>query len=441
MTEAAHAPLRRFFDPLALVLLCALIVFAVRVPARMLGGETCSDLTGTYGPTRVFLDGGNPFDRSACHDALAVAGAPRTPDGKSRFVGSLYPPSTFLLLSVVSWLPWAPAKWTCLFLNLLALVALAWTLSRIVRYEAGPARARWIPIVVLLAAPLHSGIRLGQMVPIVVALCALGLRALRPTRSHMSGLLFGVAAGLKPQLGLPFLAYLAVTGRWRGAVTGTSLFLILNALASLRLLAAGVLPTALAEHFIQNFAASGAGKVDGFTVANPWRGSLLNLHVLLNGFLTAPEVVSALVWMVMAVLGVAYLLLLRRRRPISPADELLYASVPAIASLLVVYHRAYDAALVLLPVAWALSAEGPAMRPAARWVIALATVFLVPGGALINVAQQSGKVPSWLMQHWAWQALVVPHASMALLGILCALLSALAARGADRTPPGGLCPT
>jgi hypothetical protein len=46
--------------------------------------------------------------------------------------------------------------------------------------------------------------------------------------------------------------------------------------------------------------------------------------------------------------------------------------------------------------------------------------FLIPGGTLLETMQAEGHIPSVLVSHWWWEAIVMPHEVWALflLGVL-----------------------
>ena len=109
--------------------------------------------------------------------------------------------------------------------------------------------------------------------------------------------------------------------------------------------------------------------------------------------------------------------------------ELLELSTIAVISLLPVYHRFYDATLLVLPLCWAfvwLRRE----RASAALSLGLMLPFLIPGGTLLETMQIAGRIPRALTNHWWWEAVVMPHQVWALLFLSIVLLREMGTDGA-----------
>jgi len=129
--------------------------------------------------------------------------------------------------------------------------------------------------------------------------------------------------------------------------------------------------------------------------------------------------------------------------------DLLALSALLTVSLLPVYHRFYDATLLIFPLAWAFtalnghsspsgssdgrSAEGHLdrgsldrrLRPIAISVIAvILIIFLFPGGTILQQLQQSGHFTAF-QSHWWWNSLILPHENWCILLLTLLLLLAL----------------
>ena len=110
----------------------------------------------------------------------------------------------------------------------------------------------------------------------------------------------------------------------------------------------------------------------------------------------------------------------RRQQPMS----LLELSTAVVISLLPIYHRVYDAALLVLPLAWALS-QTSAVTYRHRLVTLLCVApFFVPGSTLLELQVQAGRIPEAMTHAWWWRTLVLPHQVWALLVMSITLLTA-----------------
>jgi hypothetical protein len=83
-------------------------------------------------------------------------------------------------------------------------------------------------------------------------------------------------------------------------------------------------------------------------------------------------------------------------------------SAIAIASLLPVYHRFYDAALLVLPLCWVFVSFRKA-RMLGSLSLMLVLPFLIPGGTILDSMERSGRIPPTLAGRWWWEVIVVPH--------------------------------
>jgi len=113
---------------------------------------------------------------------------------------------------------------------------------------------------------------------------------------------------------------------------------------------------------------------------------------------------------------------LRTRVP----DDLLNLSILGTLSLLPVYHRFYDASLLVLPVAWALRAQATASSRLKKICWLLFAIFLIPGSSILERAVSGGHVGQNVLGSWWWGYLLLPHEAWALMLLATTLLAAMA---------------
>jgi hypothetical protein len=99
---------------------------------------------------------------------------------------------------------------------------------------------------------------------------------------------------------------------------------------------------------------------------------------------------------------------------------LLSLSTLAVISLLPVYHRSYDAALLVFPLGWALLQETH-LRTILHSTLALIALFLAPGGTLVAQFAERGHISAHITNSWYWRSFIAAHQVWALL-FLCTLL-------------------
>jgi hypothetical protein len=133
-----------------------------------------------------------------------------------------------------------------------------------------------------------------------------------------------------------------------------------------------------------------------FTERNPLRFGLVNLQVALYPLVHQRRATNLAVELACGSLCVLWLFLaikMKRR------DDLLCLSAITALTLLCVYHRFYDASLLIIPVCW-FFVRAKSSKAAQVGLIA-GIAFLVPGGTLLQEAYAQGHLPAILGQSGA----------------------------------------
>jgi len=272
----------------------------------------------------------------------------------------------------------------------------------------------------LALAPFHTGLATGTIVVVVIGLCAMALLAVERKYPLAAGILIAVAVGLKPQIGLPFLAYSILRRYWRVAASALLCLLGIASIALVRLAVAGV--PWVNSYAYDNKILLGYGSLGDFTEANPIRFGLINLQLLTYALSGNREIADLAALAIAAVLGLAWLFFSWRSN--DDGSDLLQVGTLAVLSLLPVYHRFYDAALLIFPLAWAWTALPGPLRAHARAAVALMLVFFVPGGSALEQFRHTYHIQS-LQQSWWWGTFIMPHEVWSLLLLASILLHAM----------------
>jgi hypothetical protein len=167
------------------------------------------------------------------------------------------------------------------------------------------------------------------------------------------------------------------------------------------------------------------GILSDFTERNPIRFSLINLQVHFYALLRHSALANTLAFAVSAILFGIWLVVMLRRGS-KNNDALLTLSTLAVLSLFPVYHRFYDAFLLIFPLCWSLREISGARNKFAWWAFLLMLPFLVPGGSALEQLQASGKIPRAIVDSWWWTAIVMPHQIWFLLFLSLLLLWCMA---------------
>jgi hypothetical protein len=426
------------------LLLLASAEFVWRGPVRFARAASFNDFISPYIQSGAWRKGMDPYSPANLVQ-LWPAGAERftflARDLASgtlvlkRGIPTAYPPTCLLLLTPVAALPWQVAHPLWLIVGLCAYGGTVFSLFSLMRLPWRDPRACIFLALALALAPFHTGLAAGSIVIVSVGAAALAMWAVDRERTVLAGVLLAIAAGLKPQIGLPFLFYCLLRRRWRVVGVAGTLFVAVASAAILRL-AASHTPW-IANYRSDNQVLFAAGSLGDFTEKDPLRFGMINLQVLLYAIRPDRAVANVMALAITAILGLLWLYLfwrLRDSRDKRLSDDLLPLSALLVLSLLPVYHRLYDASLLIVPLAWSLSALRSRFKVPARAALILMLVFLLPGATMLEQFQSAHRLAAW-QQSWWWTVVVMSHQVWALLLLSLVLLGAMR-MGAEGTQAG-----
>ena len=277
----------------------------------------------------------------------------------------------------------------------------------------------------------------------------------------VAGALLALAGAIKPQLaGVVALGFLAV-GRWRDLVWTLGIGLAFTAISVARLEQAA--PSWLNDLLLNLERFAGKDFADP-RPSNPVAYQMLQLDPLAWRLAQWGAWLRPATWGAFAISGVwgAWRIGKARCRRCGvderrePGDVTLWLSaVLAVLTLLVAYHRFYDAVLLVVPAVWAWrwwarwwvgrietarKKEGEQGESGcALWPVvvtaALIGVFMFPGAALLSQLVKGGTISQEIAALPGWHAVVMHHGTWALLGLWFTLLWA----GPVSKSPEGVC--
>jgi hypothetical protein len=399
------------------ILLVALAYFGARGIARALDGS--GDFAVGYSAGRALILGHNPYDAAILQrDLLAADGSASAAGGLDELL-DVYFPGTITMFAPLALVTWPAAKLLFLALNVVGLLFIGIGLGRLLGWRLTEPRALVLLAFVLALAPAHTTTSSGQTAILATAAIVGALLLERHGRRTASGALLGLATIVKIQVGLPFLAYLLWRRRWKAAVAGGLVFAASTLLAVLRMETTA--PAWLSSWFGNLGALSGPGGMNDPSVLNPDRFSLIDLQSLLFQFVPPSGAVTVIA---LALVGCAALAFVALARDIDH-DELLELSFVAVLTLLVTYHRYYDAVLLALPIAWAISRIGSTLTPYAAAVAILSADFLVPAQSALHDLEGRGVLPGWVVANPVWRFVLLVQHIWALVLLVIVLLLAI----------------
>ena len=415
---------------LAVLLIAAASEFILRGPVRFLAqAPDWNDFILLYIPARAWLQGANLYSPEVyTHIYTQMFAKPWSAAALRSHPA--YPLNTFVLISPLAPFPWPIAQKAELALVVVLIGAMIFAISRVANLEGKAACLFGASVLGL--APIHTGVATGNISITAAALACIAVWAVDAKKDVLAGVLLAIVISLKPQIGILFLAYYLVRRKWLTfslAVVGTGLIFLVGAV---RMYALGL---SWVTDFVHNAHVwVRSNPTDDFASAGPMRYTLIDLQVPFYDLLGSKTAAVVLALAAAVTLGLIWLILfLRARAP----DDLLNLSILATLSLLPVYHRFYDASLLVLPIAWTLRANAPAYSRLRKACWLLFSLFLIPGSSILERMVSDGHVALRVLSSWWWRHVLMPHEAWALLLIVIALLAAMSIRpgtAAERRP-------
>ncbi len=415
-----------------LLLVFAAAEFTVRGPVRALHTATqFNDFLSPYIQAKALLCGLDPYSPQVLlklwpPEALQYTYLPKeVANGTlvaNRGFPTAYPITAFVLIAPFSLLPWKLAYALWLAVNLILFCVMLCALVALSGLSYRDPRAILLIAATVALAPFHSGIVTANASLVAVEASVIAVWAARNRHEATTAVLLAVATGLKPQIGLCFLLYYLLRRRWQVCGIALGLLALATAIGLLRL-ELNHTPW-LSNYMIDNHTLLESGVLGNFSAINPTRFGLINLQVALYPLLGGTTLTNAAARLFGLALFATWLVLMARKQP---HHELLELSAIAVISLLPVYHRFYDATLLVLPLCWAIVSFRKS-RSFATLSLLLMLPFLIPGGTILETAVSSGRIPATLAYRWWSESFVMAHQVWLLLLLSALLLYEMAIR-------------
>lgn len=416
---------------LQFLILAAGIEFGVRGPLRAARLDGWNDFLSPYIQSKAWTQGRDPYSVN-----VFLSGWPATLD-RPGFVAhdaadgtliakhgvpSPYPLSSFVLLGPFSLLTWSTAHVAWIVINLLGFACSLAALVSLSGLTLKQPRAQLFLAIGLALTPFHTGIATGNPTVLVVGLCVGAVWAANRKWEKVAGILLAVAVCLKPQVGLCFVFYYLVRRRWSVAGMACGWSAVITVIAISRL--AGV--PWLSTYLQINKNVFGPGAINDFTTLNPVWYNMIDSQVLLWQ-LVRNAVLANLLALLLGILSVAIWSWLVTKR--QNTSELLEISCLIVLSLLPVYHRFYDAALLILPLAWSLMVVKGQPKRQTLLILSCILPFLIPGASILNQLAENRRISGAISSSWWWNAVVMSHEVWSLLVLGLLLLYTMALSG------------
>jgi len=409
----------------AVFLVASIGEFSVRGPIRLLrSGMGWNDFLSPYIQAKAWAHGQDPYStrslisfwpsgnrRPAWVDSDAASGELE----KKRGIPSPYPLPSLVILAPFTALSWLPALSLWIGISIAAVVLAGFALLSISDCRLADQRSQLFIGALLALAPLHTGIGTANPAILAGSLTVGTHWAARAGKEKTAGILLAVAVCLKPTVAGGLLLFYLIRCRWKVTVVTCAVAATVGILGVSRLTIAGVswLPTYV-ENTRKIFA---LGSVDDFSQSDQLRFNMINAQVLFAAFLKNASAANVIALLLGATLLGCWLWLCYRS---GRQCAVLEISAISMLSLLAVYHRFYDAVLLIWPLAWSLLLTNKRLR--AAMILVTIAPFLLPGPVLLSELSLAGRIPPSITNGWWWNRIVMPHEVWILIVLTTLLL-------------------
>ncbi len=343
-------------DGMYLLLLGSVVFLLLGTAAINVSPLSMLDFKGVYYGARCLIQHSDSYKES---EILRVyhadgGGFPSDPLISSAYhgaiTGSVYPPTTLLFLAPFALLAYGPAH-----LLWIGFTAGSLTLASLLILNLGGDCAPVLSgaLIGFLLANSAFLLMVGNAAGIAISLCLLGVWCFLRERFIPLGVLcLAVSLVIKPQdAGLVWLYFLLAAGVYRKRALQTLLVAVLLSLPAI-LWISQIAPNWMQEWQSNLAAISAPGAINDPALAA--RGLLaLNMNINLQSAICAfwgdPHIYNPVAYLLCAPLLFVWAFVTLRSRP-SPARTWLALAAIASLSMLPVYHRQYDAKLLLLTI-------------------------------------------------------------------------------------------
>ena len=416
---------RSFWRKIAIGAICFTMLADLTVRGLFLAFNPAkTDFTEIYTGAWLWRHGQNPYD-----SALATQAAARLV-GTNVTEAIVYPPSTFVVFSPFTYLPWGWANFCCLLLALAGIAAIITLLLRLGNFKTSEKSAFLLLTGTLAFDPIHQAFHVGNIALLVIPLCFFGIYLAENRYDMIAGALLCLAMLVKPQLGLwVMLFYLVQRRLW---------FLIGSAIPILGFAAVlwryPLSLHALISGYSQNYQYHfGVGSHLGFTEgAQPFHVNIV--QVVLYQLWPSVHGVTVLSFSIF-ICGLAiWAYSIWKRRFDVPAP--LYISSLIAMSFISLYHSVSDASVLVLVLCWALKKDSEQKREwgwSRRLACVIFLLLMLPGhSALMRMMPH---LPSTIVTALWWKLFIARYFVWVLMAMNVVLLWAVTTAPQSRATP------
>lgn len=405
-----------------IIIFLAALIFIVRGPFRAI--DNSADLTGPYLQSFTWVDGGNPYQPAK---VLADKYFPNANSGKG-FNGTIYPPTTSFLMFPLAFFQWNNAKIIWMFFSTFIYFFTLYLLCMYFYKKNGKKNNIKIFITIsLIFSPFHTGIALGQLSVVVICFMILSFLFACKQKNNISGLLLAISVGLKPQLALFYVFYFILNKNFKILKFFTFYYaLIIFCTQSYPYLIDGDSLSSSWFMWLQRVSGGyGITGGDRFIYNDILKFNTVNIQILISEFFKDGLIVKIISSSIYIGMIGAFLYVYKKNKVY---NNFLSVSLISILALLPVYHRYYDVAILIIPIAWCvLDVHKALYKIYIRVLLTSLLVFILPGGTILILFTKY--LPEIWAQSFVWNKILLPHQVWVLFVSFFSMLSIMTVSG------------
>jgi hypothetical protein len=420
-----------------LLLLASLAEFAVRGPVRAFHAMGWNDFFSPYIQAKAWASGLDPYSALNLislwppgneHPAWVDSEAANGTLEFKRGMPTPYPVPSLVVIASFTAFPWRVALVLWIIICTTAVTLSPIALLSICGCSLFNLRSQLFLAAAFALAPFHTGLATANPAMLAVSLIVATVWLSRSGWHKTAGIALAVAVCLKPTVAAGLLLYYLIRRRWKVASIALVVTATISAIGVSRMMLAGV--PWLSSYLENTRRIFAPGSLADFARSDAIRFNMINLQVLLYSLVSNPSLANLVSRLIVIALAGWWLAAFFRGRQLSgmqvelrsePVEcEVIVLSSIFVLTLICIYHRFYDAALLIWPLAWSILLV---RRSSITLAIFLPIApFLVSGPPLLARLANDGRIPLAITHSWAWNVIILPHEVWALLCLAILLL-------------------
>lgn len=390
-----------------LILLCLLALFKL-IWGSIQAIQVSCDFAPVYLASSSFAKGQNPYN-----PVLSIwesgGGSEQDFPGKRTFP-ALYPLTTYTIMAPLTFFKWPLAKIILLSLNLIALLGQLIILIKLINLEYYEARAIILIAGTIALTPVHVCIGGGQLSILAIFFGIASYYFAVSKYNFFSGIFLALGLCIKPQVTIPFFIFYCIRRYWTTIGWSVLIGLIVGIIGIIHLGLGNFSWLLSWQENIRNAFALGA--VNDPSMLNTRRYNLINLHYLILTFINNTIIANAIVYIIGAIEFVTTITLIRKSPNNNTFIDLVVLNILSIICLLTMYHRPYDASLLVLTIGLIICMSNNENIKYIKYIIILIFPFYIYGiGTMVNL-KETGVIT--IGNYLVW-GLLLTHKILALL--------------------------